>query len=96
MKLRRASLSGMRTTSQVGEIKFVRPLLGCRDGELKAYLEKYGETWCEDASNGDISIERNKVRHKVIPFLEKTLDRNIVEHLCRISGYLEARTSPRS
>ena len=91
MKLRRASLSGMRTTSQVGEIKFVRPLLGCRDGELKAYLEKYGETWCEDASNGDISIERNKVRHKVIPFLEKTLDRNIVEHLYRISGFLEAR-----
>ena len=96
MKLRRASLSGIRTTSEVGRIKFVRPLLGCRDAELKAYLEKYGETWCEDASNGDISIERNKVRHKVLPFLEKTLDKNIVEHLCRISGYLEARTSPRS
>ena len=91
MKLRRASLSGIRTTSEVGNIKFVRPLLGCRDAELRAYLEKYGETWCEDASNDDISIERNKVRHKILPFLEKTLDKNIVEHLYRISGFLEAR-----
>ncbi len=85
MKLRRASLCGMRETSEVGDIRFVRPLLGCRDAELKAYLRKYGETWCEDASNGDTSIERNRVRHEVIPFLEKTLDPNLVEHLARIS-----------
>ena len=85
MKLRRASLAGIRETSTVGAIRFVRPLLGCRDAELKAYLEKYGETWCEDASNDDTSIERNKVRHEVIPFLEKSLDKDLVEHLYRIS-----------
>jgi tRNA(Ile)-lysidine synthase len=84
MKLRRASLCGIRETSTVGGIKFVRPLLGCRDRELKAYLEKFGEEWREDASNSDTTIERNKVRHEVIPFLEKTLDRKIVEHIFRI------------
>jgi len=87
MKLRRASLCGIRETSEVGTIRFVRPLLGCRDAELKAYLRKYGETWREDASNDDVSIERNKVRHEVIPFLEKTLDRKLVEHIYRISGF---------
>lgn len=90
MKLKRASLSGIRATSNVGNIRFVRPLLGCRDSELKAYLEKFGESWCEDASNEDTTIERNKVRHEVIPFLEKTLDRNIVEHIARIT----ARSTP--
>ena len=90
MKLRRASLSGIRETSQVGNIRFVRPLLGCRDAELKDYLRKYGEEWREDASNDDTSIERNKVRHEVIPFLEKTLDRHIVEHIYRISGFAVA------
>ena len=85
MKLRRASLCGIRETSEVGVIQFVRPLLGCRDAELKNYLRKYGETWCEDASNADTSIERNRVRHEVIPFLERTLDPNLVEHLYRIS-----------
>ena len=85
MKLRRASLCGLRETSEVGAIRFVRPLLGCRDAELKAYLEKYGESWREDASNGDTSVERNRVRHEVIPFLEKTLDPHLVEHLLAIS-----------
>lgn len=85
MKLKRASLCGMRETSEVGNIRFVRPLLGCRDAELKAYLEKFGVGWREDASNGDVSIERNRVRHEVMPFLERTLDKHIVEHLYRIS-----------
>lgn len=86
MKLRRASLCGIRETSEVGSIRFVRPLLGCRDAELKAYLRKYGEEWCEDASNDDRSIERNLVRHEVIPFLEKTLDRNLVKHIYTINS----------
>ena len=88
MKLRRASLAGIREKSEVGRVRFVRPLLGCRDAELKDYLRKYGEEWREDASNADCTIERNRVRHEVIPFLEKSLDRNLVEHLCRISARL--------
>lgn len=84
MKLRRATLSGIRETSEVAGVKFVRPLLGCRDSELKDYLVKFGEEWREDASNGDVSIERNRVRHELIPYIEKVLDKHIVEHLCRI------------
>ena len=81
MKLRRISLCGIREKSEVGGIRFIRPLLGCRDAELKDYLRKYGEEWREDASNDDVSIERNRIRHEVIPFLERTLDSHLVEHL---------------
>ena len=92
MRIRRASgpegLAGIKESSQVGAIKFVRPLLGCRDSELKDYLRKYKEEWREDASNDDVSIERNKVRHEVIPFLEKTLDPNLVEHIAKITSFL--------
>ena len=86
MKLRRISLCGIREKSEVNGIRFVRPLLGCRDAELKDYLRKYGEEWREDASNDDVSIERNRVRHEVIPFLERTLDRNLVRHLYALSA----------
>ena len=85
MKLRRASLCGIREVSEVGVIRFVRPLLECRRKELQDYLRRYGEEWREDASNGDVSIERNRVRHEVIPFLEKNLDPNLVEHIARIA-----------
>ncbi len=92
MRIKRCSgaegLAGIKPKSQVGPVKFVRPLLGCRDQELKNYLLKFKETWREDASNDDTSIERNKVRHLVIPFLEKNLDPKLVEHIYRISGLL--------
>ena len=90
MKIKRMSLSGIKETSEVNGIKFVRPLLGCRDSELKEYLLKYNEEWREDASNADVSIERNKVRHEVIPFLERTLDRNLPRHLATICERLAA------
>lgn len=91
MRLKRISLANIRETSVVGGIRFVRPLLGCRDQELKNYLRRYSESWCEDASNADESIERNRVRHTVIPFLEQNLDPNLVPHL----ALLAARQSPR-
>ena len=84
MRLKRISLNPIRETSEVGNIRFVRPLLACRDRELKDYLRKYHEEWREDQSNADETIERNRVRHTVIPFLEKNLDPNIVEHLYRL------------
>ena len=78
----------MKERSEVDGVKFVRPLLGCRDAELKAYLRRYGEEWREDATNDDTSIERNKVRHVIIPFLEKNLDPDLVEHISKITSYL--------
>lgn len=97
MRIKRASgaegLAGIKETSQVGSIRFVRPLLGCRDSELRDYLVKYGEEWREDASNDDTSIERNKVRHEVIPFLEKHLDKKLVPHIFKITQNL---LNPRS
>ena len=85
MRIRRVSLAGIRETSEVGDIRYVRPLLGCRDSELKNYLRKYGEEWREDASNLDTSIERNRVRHEIIPFLTEHLDHKLVEHLFQLS-----------
>lgn len=92
MRIRRASgpegLAGIKPVTEVDGVRFVRPLLGCRDAELKAYLRKYGEEWREDASNGDLSIERNRVRHKVIPWLVENLDPDLVEHIAKISRLL--------
>jgi tRNA(Ile)-lysidine synthetase-like protein len=52
-----------------------------------------GIAWREDSTNSDISILRNKVRHVILPFLEKELDPKIVEHICRSVGYLRETAS---
>lgn len=98
MRLCRASgpegLAGIKETSQVGTIRFVRPLLGCRHAELKAYLGRYGETWREDASNDDERILRNKVRHTIVPFLEEQLDPKLVVHIAKITSLLSRKEIP--
>jgi tRNA(Ile)-lysidine synthase len=61
----------------------VRPLIEARREELKAYLEARGQAYCDDASNRDLTIPRNRVRHELIPLLERTYSPNIVEVLAR-------------
>ena len=92
MRLRRASgadgLSGLKPVSFVDGIVFVRPLLNVRGGELRSFLKSRGISWREDSTNSDTAILRNKVRHVILPFLERELDPKIVEHICRSAGYL--------
>lgn len=54
----------------VGEngILFFRPIINCSHLELQEYLkEKYEQTWCEDSTNNDLDILRNKLRLKIVP-----------------------------
>jgi tRNA(Ile)-lysidine synthase len=60
-------LSGIRSTNR----QVVRPLLDCRRHQLRAALVQLGETWREDASNTDLSIPRNLVRHELLPAVER-------------------------
>lgn len=92
MRLKRASgadgLAGLKPVSFVDGIVFIRPLLNVRGGELRSFLKSRGIAWREDSTNSDITILRNRVRHVVLPFLERELDPKIVEHICRSAGYL--------
>ncbi|MEN8141393.1 MAG: tRNA lysidine(34) synthetase TilS [Thermodesulfobacteriota bacterium] len=63
----RGGLSGMAPRRFDG---VVRPLLCTSKGELVAYLERSGLSWCEDSSNSDLSLLRNQVRLEILPFLE--------------------------
>jgi tRNA(Ile)-lysidine synthase len=49
--------------------RIVRPMLGVRRSEVEAFLRSRGQDWREDASNGDLSLMRNRVRHELMPVL---------------------------
>lgn len=49
--------------------RIVRPLLGVRRHEVEAFLQSRGQAWREDASNQDVSLTRNRVRHELMPVL---------------------------
>ena len=49
----------------------VRPLLGVRRSAVEAFLRSRGQGWREDASNQDVSLTRNRVRHQLMPLLRE-------------------------
>jgi tRNA(Ile)-lysidine synthase len=59
----------------------VRPLLDCRRGDLRSFLEKRGEPFVHDESNDDVSIPRNRVRAELLPLLERRFNPSIVDVL---------------
>jgi tRNA(Ile)-lysidine synthase len=73
--LRGAWLEGMSAISPVLELgnggKILRPLLGTRREELRAYLRERKQPWREDSSNSDEAFTRNRIRHTVLPVLRE-------------------------
>src|SRR5262245_468308 len=50
--------------------RVIRPLIDVARADLRSDLEGLGEAWREDATNADVAIPRNRVRHELIPFLQ--------------------------
>jgi tRNA(Ile)-lysidine synthase len=63
--------------------RVVRPLLEVARDDLRAYLASRGEPFREDATNADVTIPRNRVRHELIPYLESRLSPGVTDVLAR-------------
>ena len=63
------------------EFSIVRPLLKTGRKLLEIYLEEIGQDWREDSSNRDLRHARNRVRHGIVPRLERTLNPAVRETL---------------
>jgi tRNA(Ile)-lysidine synthase len=48
-----------------------RPLLATPRATLRAYAEAHGLRWIEDPSNADPTLDRNFLRHRVLPLLRE-------------------------
>ncbi|MBI1749307.1 MAG: tRNA lysidine(34) synthetase TilS [Acidobacteria bacterium] len=64
----------------------VRPLLETRREELRRELRKRGQEWREDASNRDMARLRARVRHSVLPHIERELQSAAVKHLSELAS----------
>ena len=69
----RSALSS-QPTKETRAASIVRPLLGIRRRELEVYLLALGQSWQEDKSNRDLRHMRNRVRHGILPRLERYLN----------------------
>lgn len=71
--LRSAGLEGMaamRPMRPLGAAQLGRPLLDTPRHEILGYAQRHQLQWIEDPSNADLRLDRNFLRHQVLPLLE--------------------------
>jgi tRNA(Ile)-lysidine synthase len=82
-----AGLAAMRdvSTRRVGdlELTIVRPLLSLWRKEIDKYVREHRIKFREDATNKNLAPMRNRVRNRIIPYLEKNFARNFRQNIWR-------------
>jgi len=83
----RTGLGAMREVSKRRvedvDLTIVRPFLGVWRREIDRYVGKHRLKFRQDASNKNLVTLRNRIRGRIIPYLEKTLGRNIRQCIWR-------------
>ena len=71
------------STSESSEMEIIRPLLERTREEVLSFLETRGQSYRQDSSNRDLNLDRNWVRHKLVPMLEDKLNPALLQTLRR-------------
>lgn len=66
-------------------VTLIRPLLGFRREELRAYLAAIGQPFREDDSNQDARFTRNRIRHELLTLLRRDYNQCADEALLRLA-----------
>jgi tRNA(Ile)-lysidine synthase len=82
-----AGFTAMRETSTRRtngiDLTIVRPLLRVWREDIDDYIGEHGLRFREDATNRNLAALRNRIRHRIIPYLEKAIGRNIRRNIWR-------------
>ena len=73
---RGTGLDGMRGMPAVRG-RIVRPFLQVSRREIEDYLRELQQDYCRDCTNEDTTFQRNRIRHEVIPQLERVNSRAV-------------------
>ena len=82
--IRGSGISGLRGIEPIRK-KIIRPLIEITRKEIEKYCEENNLNPRHDESNDELLYTRNKVRLKVIPYIEENINQNIVNNINRLS-----------
>jgi tRNA(Ile)-lysidine synthase len=75
------AMSGKHSAFQHSDKAIVRPLLSTKRSDLESYLAEVRQTWREDSSNQELRHTRNRVRHQILPALERNVNTEVRQAL---------------
>ena len=83
--MRGSARRGVAGIPPVRDNWLIRPFLHCSRREIDAYTKEKKLPYVTDPSNADLRFTRNKIRHVLLPFLEKEFSPQIRRHLASLA-----------
>ncbi len=66
-------------------LRLIRPMLSIWRTDIEQFLTELGQDFRNDATNQDVSLTRNRLRHELLPQLEREFNPGVREHLCQLA-----------
>jgi tRNA(Ile)-lysidine synthase len=84
--LRGSGARGLAAMAPCGPGRLWRPLLSVDRATVLAYLGALGATWVVDESNSSLRILRNRLRHELLPLLEREFAPGVTGRLVELAN----------
>ena len=85
-----AGMGGIRPIQEIGEgVAYIRPLLKVTREEIETYLRQQQIPWMTDSTNQELEYTRNRIRHRIIPEMEK-INPKAVSHIAQAADTFQA------
>ena len=85
-----AGMGGIRPIQEIGEgVTYIRPLLKVTREEIETYLRQQKIPWMIDSTNQELEYTRNRIRHRIIPEMEK-INPKAVSHIAQAADTFQA------
>jgi tRNA(Ile)-lysidine synthase len=88
--LRGSGPGGLEGIRPVIRRRIIRPMLECSRSQILQYLSGRNAGYREDSSNLDLRFRRNRIRHELIPYLEKHFNPRLAATLTREAALARA------
>jgi len=80
-----AGAAGIPVVGVWDETRVIRPLLASTRNEILAWLAEKGLAYREDVTNVDVRYARNRIRHELLPLLEREYNPRVRQALLRFA-----------
>jgi tRNA(Ile)-lysidine synthase len=84
--LRGSARRGLAGIPPIRDGWIIRPLLECTRKEVMQYLTMQALPFVTDTSNADLRYTRNRIRHELLPLLEREFSPRIRDHLVQMAA----------
>lgn len=88
--LRGAGPLGLAGIAPFRQNCIVRPLIHIRRSKIQAYAQKNKIPWTVDASNQDLRLMRNRIRHHLLPLISSAYNPRIANQLSQLADVMRA------